>query len=115
MRARGREGYQVRRVRVDEVRQGQDFARCLDDNGVEVRVPMSIRPGQGGWPREGEVWLLTKTYGRWTFDAIIGPPSPIVITAPRDTADELSEQLLDAMVQLGMVVEEKDLQQSTED
>jgi hypothetical protein len=94
---------------VEEVQFDSQVASCRDENGITVDVPMGIRSGNSGWPQEGETWLLTKQFGRWTFNSIVGSTHPIVITAPSDTADELASQLLDALVQLGMVVEERTL------
>lgn len=85
---------------------GGRYARCLDDNGNEYRVAVSLRMGGGRFPLLGDKWLLTKIGNMWVFTVYVGRAHPIVITAPRDGADRLTIQLLNALVELGLVVEE---------
>lgn len=96
------------RVEVSEVpgAGGGRYARCLDNNGNEYRVHMGLRVGGGRFPQVGDNWLLTKVGQVWAFHAYIGRSHPIVIRAPRDGADRLTIELLDALVELGLVVEE---------
>lgn len=94
------------RVKVVEVPGVGRFARCLDPDGNEYRVHMGMRVGGGRFPQINDDWLLTKVGNLWLFQVYIGRAHPIVITAPRDGADRLTIQILDALVDLGLVVEE---------
>lgn len=96
------------RVSVVEIPgQGQGrYARCLDNLGNEYQVHMGLRVGGARFPMVDDEWLLTKVGNLWIFEVYIGRSHPIVITAPRDGADRLTIQIFDALVELGLVVEE---------
>lgn len=101
-----RQPYQQRRVVVEAIQEGEAYALCRDDTGAEVSVPMIFRVGNGGWPKEGDQWLLSMVNGTWMFFAIVGQRAPIVITTPRDAMDEGTEEIFNALLQLGLVREE---------
>jgi hypothetical protein len=108
-------GPDLKRVVIDEIISEKGLAVCRDRNGDQIQVPTTLRWGKGGWPQAGEEWIISREFGTWSLMAISGQPSPVVITAPRDGADELTVALLDALKTLGLVVEEGDTFVSQED
>jgi hypothetical protein len=99
-------GFDVKRVQVHEIISDHGFALCRDSQGMEVQVSVLSRMGGGAWPKPGDVWTITKQFGGWVFLTKASKPTPPVITAPRDGADPLTIEILDALLELGLVVEE---------
>lgn len=96
-------GVPYQRVMVKDLSEDRSFAICQNQAGATVNVPTTIRSGKGGWPRIGEVWLITRETGAWTFAAIYDDKGPPVITASRVGAPPLVVQLFDALIRLGLV------------
>lgn len=96
-------GHQFKRVRIDEIIWDRRLALCEDTEGHRVQVPMHVQPTKGGHPQVDEVWLITREFGSWSFAAIMNREPPPVITASSEGADPLAVQLLDAMLQAGLV------------
>jgi hypothetical protein len=101
-------GPDLKRVVVDEIIPSKGLALCRDQYGDHIQVPTTLRQGKGGWAKAGEEWIISREFGAWSFMAISGEPNPVVISTPRDGADELTVALLDALKTLGFVVEEGD-------
>lgn len=98
-------GSDVKRVVVDEIIWDKGIALCKDDHGTVVQVPTALRRGGGGWAQVGQVWLIDRQYGQWSFSALASDHAPPVITAVRTGESALTLQLLDALLAAGLARE----------
>lgn len=98
-------GSPLKRVKVDEIIPAHSLAICVDTENHRVQVPLHVRRAKGGWPKVGETWLITREFGSWSFASILGDAEPPLITASREGADPLAVQLLDTLLELGLVRE----------
>lgn len=106
--------FQYRRVKVEAIEPGVGYAVCRDDTEAEIRVPLSFRVGKGGWPRQGEDWVIMLMSQQWVFFCVVADIAPVTIMTPRDSMDAGTEEILDALINLGLVIEEgSDFQRDT--
>lgn len=82
--------------------------QCRDDFGNEFEVDGLLRPKGRGFPAVGERWRLVKKQGVWVPSVQIGAPPVAVIDGDRDGMHPVEEQMLDAMVRHGLVVDSTD-------
>ena len=67
-------GFDYMVVKVDDVT--NQVAAVHDDYGKRHDIRTDVRRGKGPLPRPGEVWLVDKTLGMWTFAATLAPILP---------------------------------------
>ena len=90
-------GFDYMVVKVDDIT--SNVASVLDDYGKRHDIRTDIRRGNGPYPRVGEIWLVDRTLGAWTFAASLATLPP-VIDLP---ADGVTAQLLSALDSMGLI------------
>ncbi len=75
----------------------------LDDFGTEIEVLATLLPKGSGFPREGERWVIQRRLGFWVLSVPVGIVEPVQIYGNRQTIDPVLQQILDALVQAGLV------------
>ena len=100
-------GPSVRRVLIEDV----DFEKQLvtvlmPAIQTRLKIPLMVRRVRCETPKVGETWFIERTLGsQWALGALVaetqGPP---VVTGDRPSGAVLS--ILEALVQLGLVVDE---------
>lgn len=78
-------------------------AMVVDGFDNEIEVDLTMIGKATGLPDEGERWIITKRFGRWTLDTMLGAPSPLTITGSRDAMDPTLQQVIDALAQHGLI------------
>lgn len=88
-------------VTVDDVT--GNVAAVLDQYGKRHDVRADVRRGNGPWPRPGEVWLVDRTLGHWTFAASIVTDPPAVTGT---TTDPVVQSLVAALAEMGLILDQ---------
>lgn len=66
-------GFSIRVVTVRQVDKTQGIALAVDQQNVQVTLPIYLARAKGRIPAEGEVWMIDQTLGFWSFAAYVGP------------------------------------------
>ncbi len=79
------------------------FAECLDAFRITRKLPL-LRRGKGALPAVGDVWLIDRSMGDWTFATCVRA----ALTTVEGNVIEGSAQdaLLSAMAALGFVIDD---------
>lgn len=89
-------GFNIRLVTVTQVDKTQGIALAVDEQNVQVTLPLAIQRAKGPLPAEGERWIIDQTLGFWSFAAYIAPNasssamtaySTLMVSAPAWIAD----------------------------
>jgi hypothetical protein len=83
--------------RVTNVR--EKYAIVLDDNDRHIDVRIDIQRGQ--LPRVGELWIIDRIYGAWTFAAVVQATPPEV--GGEVIEDSALRSTIDALAEIGIV------------
>lgn len=76
-----------------------------DPLGKEVDFRLDRRPKGTPAPATGETWQVSRSGYEWVLTSMLSVPQTPVITGSRTGADPLALSLLDALSQLGHVVD----------
>jgi hypothetical protein len=66
-------GFNVRYVAITQVDQAQGLVVAVDEQRVEVRMPLLVTRAKGRLPVAGEAWLADQTLGFWSLAAYVAP------------------------------------------
>lgn len=88
-------------VTVDDVT--GTVAAVLDQYGKRHDIRVDVRRGKGSIPRPGEVWLVDRTLGYWTFAASMVADPPAVTGT---TTDPVVKSLVAALAAAGLITDE---------
>lgn len=64
-------GFNIRIVQVTQVDLSQNLALAVDQQNVQVGLPMNVMRAKGLLPAEGEIWMIDQSLGFWSFAAQI--------------------------------------------
>lgn len=68
-----RSGFVLRQVRVDQLVPSRGLAICQEiTTGRSMEVP--VLPMRVRLPKVGEQWVLDRTFGHWSFAALVSSP-----------------------------------------
>lgn len=81
------------------------IATCLDRFGNEQKISVSACRTKALYPRTGERWVIDQQYEGWTFAMVVGGFKIPEVTGSRTGADPLSVSLLQALAELGLVMD----------
>jgi polygalacturonase len=65
-------GFNIRAVTVTQVDASQGIALAVDQQNVQVTLPLFVTRAGARPARAGEQWLIDQSLGMWTFAALIG-------------------------------------------
>ena len=97
--ASSKPGFTQRVVTVDEVILSRGVARCLMAEG-NLPQDVSLSPRRAGMPEAGEIWIIDREYGYWSFAAMLRSPKmffdriPVVEQLPTPTESWAGVQLI---------------------
>lgn len=97
--------YQISELVVTIVGSQGSLVQVRDSMGREVEIDGTLRPKGTGYPAPGERWVIVKRMGRWTLDAMVGAPAVPTISGDREGLHPIIEQVLDALVAQGAIVD----------
>jgi len=97
-------GFSHKTVIITGVTEDGRFA-CKDNFGREVMVRTDVQRAKGARAQVGEHWIVSRDLGGWTFAACLSLPETPVVEGSRATADPVTLSLLDALAQLGLVID----------
>ncbi|MFE0490202.1 hypothetical protein [Streptomyces griseoaurantiacus] len=61
-------GWTVKQVKIKEIRTDRKLAVCVDTEGQYLDVTTALHR-TGITPEVGQVWMVDRTYGTWSFAA----------------------------------------------
>lgn len=65
-------GFNTRVVTVTQVDKTQGIALAVDQQNVQVTLPIYLARAKGRIPAEGDVWIIDQGLGLWAFAAYVG-------------------------------------------
>jgi hypothetical protein len=65
-------GFSLRTVQITQVDQTQGIALAVDQQRVQVQIPIYLARAKGRIPAEGEIWLIDQSLGFWSLAAYVG-------------------------------------------
>jgi hypothetical protein len=77
-----------------------------DAMGNEHTLDNTVRRKGQGKPDPGERWVMVRKGNVWMLDTQIGAPQPLVVTGDRDGMHPVEVQLLEAMREQGLVLDQ---------
>lgn len=70
------EGFPYRQVTVESI--SSTTAQVVDRYGAHIGLSTLYRRGGGPFPRVGEVWIIDRALGFWTFSALVTKAPPVI-------------------------------------
>lgn len=78
---------------------GNYQATVIDSMSRQIPIRLDIQRAKGQLPEVGERWIIDKTYGVWTFAALLGANTKGAIT-PIENVPDLAPTLVDHQAQM---------------